>query len=735
MAGASKSAVVQVILSAKDQSLVETMVKAELATQRLGDKAKEQQGYIKKLGDSFDMLTSSVKAFVGYEVISRAIEKLSEMQKAAREYVREGIDFNDQMERQARNLGISTDAMAAFTAMESQADLESGSLASSLAKMQESIQAATVMGSSADKTFKDLGIRFSSLIGLSADEQFKIIAEAISKVDDASARTAISMDIFGKNGKNLVGVLGDGKKAFEDAAEAAKNLGLILDAGDRAALGVLDKMRKENELLKKALQEKVAAATAAEEAISLAVEREELKREAKTHETVMATASWYQKAWAATFDALDAYARSEQGSPIGPGDEAYMQRTKALESAAKQVNSAIQEAKKSTDSASESTKQWAGFYDEVGKAQKENAAEEKRRADAAKDFQPTLLAMQKATLDIEKEHNKELAKAGRIYYELGDVIDKYVSDMKKIDAENKRQASSGYDFTRGDYKVNLKAMEEAGNKERTFKAMQMEEERGIAMNQIQQEKVRYAQRLSAIQNQLSKEKITKDQARQLEEEAAEAHAERTTKALELEMQAKAHEIAGFFGNISTLAGAFAEQSKAMFVIGKLAAIAQAEVNAWLAYSQVHASPTTFDPATKEAMAGIALAAGQVAVMNIAKQQPPGRANGGPVTGGQMYEVGERGPEMFIQDGKQFMIPGRDGYVNSGAPGGGPASITINVINNGQPVSAQVQQSGTPSAPRIDVILDAVAGDIRGGRGSVARAVEGTYGLNRRAGAR
>ena len=51
----------------------------------------------------------------------------------------------------------------------------------------------------------------------------------------------------------------------------------------------------------------------------------------------------------------------------------------------------------------------------------------------------------------------------------------------------------------------------------------------------------------------------------------------------------------------------------------------------------------------------------------------GRASGGPVRKGMLYEVGERGPELLQSGGRNFMIPGRDGYVQPNSamqPAGG-----------------------------------------------------------------
>lgn len=59
----------------------------------------------------------------------------------------------------------------------------------------------------------------------------------------------------------------------------------------------------------------------------------------------------------------------------------------------------------------------------------------------------------------------------------------------------------------------------------------------------------------------------------------------------------------------------------------------------------------------------------------------GRASGGPVLKGRLYEVGERGPELLQSGGRNFMIPGRDGYVQPNSamqPAGGDLYQSITV---------------------------------------------------------
>lgn len=56
---------------------------------------------------------------------------------------------------------------------------------------------------------------------------------------------------------------------------------------------------------------------------------------------------------------------------------------------------------------------------------------------------------------------------------------------------------------------------------------------------------------------------------------------------------------------------------------------------------------------------------------------PGRATGGPVTGGRAYRVGEQGPELFVPTSAGRIEPASRG---AGAPN---MQLTINISDNGQ----------------------------------------------------
>lgn len=99
-----------------------------------------------------------------------------------------------------------------------------------------------------------------------------------------------------------------------------------------------------------------------------------------------------------------------------------------------------------------------------------------------------------------------------------------------------------------------------------------------------------------------------------------------------------------------------------------------------------------------------------------------RANGGPVTGGSSYLVGERGPEIFTPATTGRITP------NSAMGGGGVAVTLIN--QSGAPLQASAQQRGTNDQGQalIEVVLSAVGDALANRSGPAARGLEAGYGI-------
>lgn len=112
----------------------------------------------------------------------------------------------------------------------------------------------------------------------------------------------------------------------------------------------------------------------------------------------------------------------------------------------------------------------------------------------------------------------------------------------------------------------------------------------------------------------------------------------------------------------------------------------------------------------------------IAAMAMSNSLAGKRKNGGPVSAGSMYQVGEGGmPEIYrASNGSQYMIPGDNGKVISNKElnsGTGAVPIYLNIQNyTGATVDAQATQDGN------GVTIDMIVADINNG-GRVSQAIQ------------
>lgn len=189
----------------------------------------------------------------------------------------------------------------------------------------------------------------------------------------------------------------------------------------------------------------------------------------------------------------------------------------------------------------------------------------------------------------------------------------------------------------------------------------------------------------------------------------------------------------FFGSMADAIGNYSGEAssayKAMFAISKGFMIAQAGMNLVMAISNAAALPWPANiPAIAAAAAQGAALVSQISSMNYGG----GRKNGGPVSAGSMYQVGEGGmPEIYrASTGKQYMIPGDNGRVISNkdmtSSAGGGGGVVVNV-NNYTTADVQTRTRSEDGSQIIDLFIN----DIENG-GPMSSTMESTYGLNRSA---
>ncbi|WEE06831.1 tape measure protein [Serratia marcescens] len=155
-------------------------------------------------------------------------------------------------------------------------------------------------------------------------------------------------------------------------------------------------------------------------------------------------------------------------------------------------------------------------------------------------------------------------------------------------------------------------------------------------------------------------------------------------------------------------------------------MAATTASAW-APAAAMASLATLGANAAPAAAGITSTVGLAGGLTLAGA----RYNGGPVSAGAMYQVGERGkPEIYqASTGKQYMIPGDNGKVisNKDMQGGGGVVVYNNVQNyTGATVDSQARVN-----PDGSVSIDTIVADFNNG-GPISQSVARNHQAPRRA---
>ncbi len=104
-----------------------------------------------------------------------------------------------------------------------------------------------------------------------------------------------------------------------------------------------------------------------------------------------------------------------------------------------------------------------------------------------------------------------------------------------------------------------------------------------------------------------------------------------------------------------------------------------------------------------------------------------RADGGDVSAGGTYLVGENGPELLHMGGSGHV------YNGSQIAGGGPTvTVPVTIVNTAQANVSQKQSTGPGGAPRIDIFVEpleaAMANRLDRGQGALAKVLAGRMGV-------
>lgn len=188
-----------------------------------------------QIGDKVEKGTTRgfVKALVVVEAFKKAITFTKD---ATYDLVKAQLEEVDQLAKMSDKLGVTTEAMVAMTYAAEMNGVEQEQLSASIVKMQRSLQEATDKTSRASSALRILGVDLKDLQALSPDQQLATLAQKIAAIEDPSERTAVAIELLGKNGVQIAQSFRDGTASLEEARAATERLGLSINRVDAAKI-------------------------------------------------------------------------------------------------------------------------------------------------------------------------------------------------------------------------------------------------------------------------------------------------------------------------------------------------------------------------------------------------------------------------------------------------------------------------------------------------------------------
>lgn len=150
---------------------------------------------------------------------------------AAQQFAAQG----DKINKASVRTGVGVEALqelgyAAEHSGASFEDLETG-----IKKMQKTIFGAASGSKEAQSALASIGLTVQDLKNLSPDQQFALIGDRLNNITDASARTAVAMEIFGKGGTALLPLFAEGAAGMQKLRDRARELGIVFSKDDAQA--------------------------------------------------------------------------------------------------------------------------------------------------------------------------------------------------------------------------------------------------------------------------------------------------------------------------------------------------------------------------------------------------------------------------------------------------------------------------------------------------------------------
>lgn len=140
------------------------------------------------------------------------------------------------LRRNAEDLGVSTDFLQVVERMSAKFGGTAEDGRAALIKLAEAMGAARTEGGAAAEKFARFGVALYNSNGSArtTEEVFKAIADAYRNSSDAATKAALAFEFFGRTGRNINNILGEGADGLDAYAKKMQEFGAVSTASVNA---------------------------------------------------------------------------------------------------------------------------------------------------------------------------------------------------------------------------------------------------------------------------------------------------------------------------------------------------------------------------------------------------------------------------------------------------------------------------------------------------------------------
>lgn len=152
-------------------------------------------------------------------------------------WIKQSIDAADAAAETAQTIGVSIEAYQSLSFAASTAGVNQEGLTGALTKFNKTISQAAAGGKKQAAAFADLGLSVRDSNGdlKTADKLMLEVADKFQGYADGANKTALAQDLFGKSGAKLIPLLNSGKQGITELTDQAQRLGLVMSTEAAAA--------------------------------------------------------------------------------------------------------------------------------------------------------------------------------------------------------------------------------------------------------------------------------------------------------------------------------------------------------------------------------------------------------------------------------------------------------------------------------------------------------------------